>query len=99
MTADYLDRLAGFAAGVELDALPAATVDAARLVLLDTLGAIVAGSAQAENRRLAELATARAPHGRATLLGHRTRAVAGRKGRRGTIQCPQRDWRRPAVDA
>ena len=68
---DYLDRLAGFVAGTRFDALPASTVAAAKLVLLDTLGAIVAGSAMPENGRLAQLAAARAPHGTATVLGHR----------------------------
>ena len=73
---DYLDRLADAAAGIRHDALPAATLAAARLVLLDTLGAIVAGSALPENGRLAELAAERSREGRATLLGHRMRADA-----------------------
>jgi len=76
MTGEYLDRLASFTAEVRFDALPAATLAAARLVLLDTLGAIVAGSVLPENSRLAALATSRAPQGRATLLGHRGRADA-----------------------
>ena len=76
MTEDYLDRLARFAADVRFDALPEATLAAARLVLLDTLGAVVAGSAGPENARLAKLATSRAPHGRAALLGHPARADA-----------------------
>lgn len=74
--ADYLDQLARFAAGVRYDALPASTITAARLVLLDTLGAITAGSALAENARLADLAAARSRDGRATLLGHRGKADA-----------------------
>ena len=73
---DYLDRLAHAAAGIRYETLPASTLAAARLVLLDTLGAIVAGSALPENRRLAELAAERSREGRATLLGHRTRADA-----------------------
>ena len=73
---DYLDRLARFTAGIRLAALPAATVAAAKLVLLDTLGAVVAGSALSEKGRLADLAAARAPEGRATLLGHGARADA-----------------------
>lgn len=68
---DYLDRLAGFVARTRFDSLPAPTVSAAKLVLLDTLGAIVAGSAMPENGELARLAAARAPRGGATLLGHR----------------------------
>jgi 2-methylcitrate dehydratase PrpD len=37
---DYLDRLAAFVAATRYDTLPATTVAAAKLVLLDTLGAI-----------------------------------------------------------
>jgi len=70
----YLDRLAAFVAATRFDALPAATVAAAKLVLLDTLGAVVAGSALPENGKLARLAAARSPHGAATLLGHRAKA-------------------------
>ena len=76
IVSDYLDRLAQAAAGIRYEALPASTLAAARLVLLDTLGAIVAGSALPENRRLAELAAERSREGRATLLGHRMRADA-----------------------
>src|SRR5437899_9753103 len=72
--ADYLDRLAAFVAATRFDRLPAATVAAAKLVLLDTLGAIVAGSALPENGKLARLAAARTPHRAATLLGHRAKA-------------------------
>ena len=73
---DYLDRLARFAAEVRFEALPASTIAAAKLVLLDTLGAIVAGSALPENARLAKLAAARAARGTATLVGHGARADA-----------------------
>src|SRR5213596_2390181 len=73
---DYLDRLAQVTAEVRVDTLPESTVEAAKRVLLDTLGAIVAGSALPENGRLARLAAARAPHGTATLLGHGVRADA-----------------------
>ncbi len=66
--ADYLGRLARLAAGIRLDALPASTVAAARLVLLDTLGAVVAGGTEAENAALAKLAARRT--GGATLVGH-----------------------------
>ena len=74
---DYLDRLAQVAAEVRVDTLPESTVEAAKRVLLDTLGAIVAGSALPENHHLARLAAARAPHGVATLLGHGAKADAG----------------------
>src|SRR5262249_41003083 len=67
---DYLGLLATCAADVSIGALPAATVAAAKLVLLDTIAAVVAGSAQPENVRLAALASRRSPHGLSTLLGH-----------------------------
>jgi 2-methylcitrate dehydratase PrpD len=67
---DYLDRLSRFVEATSVDRLPAAAVHAARLVLLDTLGAIVAGSALPENRRLAESMHERRSRASATLLGH-----------------------------
>jgi len=71
---DYLDRLSRLAADTRLDALAPSTVEAAKLVLLDSLGAMLAGSALPENRRLAQLAAARSARGTATLLGHTPRA-------------------------
>jgi len=50
--------------------LPAAAVRASKLVLLDTIGAMVAGSALPENVRLARMAAKRSPHGLCTLAGH-----------------------------
>ena len=73
---DYLDRLAAVVAATRFDALPRSTVAAAKLVLLDTLGAIVAGSAMPENGALARFATGRAPSGAATVLGHRGKSDA-----------------------
>ena len=73
---DYLDRLAAFVAATRFETLAASTVAAAKLVLLDTLGAIVAGSAMPENGELARLAAGRSPSGGATLLGHRGKADA-----------------------
>ncbi len=67
---DYLGRLASCATDIKLGSLPSSTVAAAKLVLLDTIGAMVAGSAQPENVRLAALAARRSPHGLSTLLGH-----------------------------
>ncbi len=61
---DYLDRLARFAEETRFDALPESTVAAAKLVLLDTLGAIVGGSALDENARLARFASGRSPPAR-----------------------------------
>ena len=73
---DYLDRLARLAAETRFDALPGATIEATKRVLLDTLGAILAGGALPENTRLARLAAARAPLGIVTLLGHGAKADA-----------------------
>jgi len=67
---DYLDRLAGFVEAVNTERLTDAAVGAARLVLLDTIGAIVAGSAMPENRRLAGSMHERRSRAGATLLGH-----------------------------
>ena len=53
---DYLDRLARLACSVRFEALSGATVAAAKAVVLDTIGAILAGSALDENRNLAGLA-------------------------------------------
>jgi 2-methylcitrate dehydratase PrpD len=70
----YLDALAGFAAEVSAARLPPAATAAARLVLLDTLGAILAGSAEPENARLARAMAERATRPAATLMGHDVRA-------------------------
>src|SRR5262245_40428662 len=69
---EYLAQLARLAVAIRLDALPASTVAAAKLVLLDTLGAIVAGSTEPENGALAKLAARRG--GGATLIGHGVKA-------------------------
>ena len=72
--ADYLTRLAALAAGTRFDSLPAGTVQAARAVTLDTLGAILAGSRLTENARLADLAAERSGGRSATLVGHARKA-------------------------
>jgi 2-methylcitrate dehydratase PrpD len=71
---DYLDRLAGFVAETDVKRLPDAAVRSARLVLLDTLGAMTAGSALPENRRLAESMLARRSRATATVVGHAGKA-------------------------
>ena len=68
---DYLDRLAAVVEAVDVERLTDAAVGGARLVLLDTIGAMVAGSALPENRRLAEAMHERRSRATATLLGHR----------------------------
>lgn len=75
MTAvDYLDRLARFVHETTYASLPAPVVAAARLVVLDTLGAMLAGSRLPENVRLARLAAERSGPRTATLVGHAERA-------------------------
>ncbi len=71
---DYLTRLARFVHETRLGDLPVSTVKASKLVLLDTIGAILAGSALPENTRLAQRAARRAPQGGASLLGHALKA-------------------------
>jgi 2-methylcitrate dehydratase PrpD len=72
--ADYLHRLASFVEGLRIASLGASAVEAAKAVVLDTLGAILAGSRLDENRRLAGLAAERSGPRTATLIGHRLRA-------------------------
>jgi 2-methylcitrate dehydratase PrpD len=67
---DYLDRLARFVHGSTLPSPPAPVIAAARLVLLDTLGAMLAGSRLPENRKLARLVAERSGPRTATLIGH-----------------------------
>jgi 2-methylcitrate dehydratase PrpD len=71
---DYLDRLAHFVRNTTYASLPAPVIAAARLVLLDTLGAMLAGSRLAENTRLAGLVAERSGPRTATLIGHAGRA-------------------------
>jgi 2-methylcitrate dehydratase PrpD len=73
---DYLHDLARFASDVHHDKLPASTIAAAKLVLLDTLGAMLAGSREPENVKLARFAAQRAPGGSATLIGHGAKSDA-----------------------
>jgi 2-methylcitrate dehydratase PrpD len=72
--ADYLTRLARFAAGVRVDELAPTAIASARNVVLDTLGAIVAGSRLPENARLADLAAERSGLRTATLVGRAHKA-------------------------
>ncbi len=74
LVADYLDRLARVATGVRFVELSPETVAAAKDVILDTLGAILAGSRLPENARLARLAAERSGPRTATLIGHAERA-------------------------
>ena len=56
MSSDYLDQLSEFVVGTRLEDLEESTVEAAKLVVLDTIGAILAGSRLEENANFAQLA-------------------------------------------
>src|SRR5262245_57405350 len=71
---DYLERLSAFVRETTFAALPGPVVAAARLVVLDTLGAMLAGSRLPENARLARLVAERSGPRTATLIGHAERA-------------------------
>jgi 2-methylcitrate dehydratase PrpD len=71
---DYLTRLAQVAGGVRLEDLSRDTVAAAKAVVLDTLGAILAGSGLPENAKLADLAAERSGHRTASLIGRAAKA-------------------------
>jgi 2-methylcitrate dehydratase PrpD len=71
---DYLDRLAHFVGTTTYATLSPAVIAAARLVLLDTLGAMLAGSRLPENAKLAGLVAERSGPRTATLIGHAERA-------------------------
>ncbi|MCY4416690.1 MAG: MmgE/PrpD family protein [Chloroflexi bacterium] len=70
MAQDYLDRLAEFVAETRFEDLPPATIAAARDVVLDTLGAITAGSRLEENANFARLAAEMSGPGKAGIVGH-----------------------------
>ena len=56
---DYLDRLSRFVCETRLEDLESATVNAAKSVVLDTIGAMLAGSRLSENVELARFAAQR----------------------------------------
>lgn len=70
MPHDYLDRLAEFVAEARWEDLDPATIAAAKDVVLDTIGAILAGSRLRENANFAALATTMSGPGEATIFGH-----------------------------
>src|SRR5712692_3051996 len=70
----YLDRLAQFVSSTTHASLPAPVIAAARLVLLDTLGAMLAGSRLPENVKLARLVAVPSGTQTAVLIGHAGRA-------------------------
>ena len=70
MPQNYLDQLAEFVADTRAEDLPPNTIAAARDVVLDTIGAIVAGSRLAENANFARLAAELSGPGNSTVIGH-----------------------------
>ena len=70
---DYLDRLSRFVRDTTYSTLPSPVAAAARVVVLDTLGAMLAGSRLPENARLAQLVAERSGARTATLIGHAER--------------------------
>ena len=69
MASDYLDRLSGFVSSINLGDLDESTVSAAKDVVLDTIGAILAGSRMAENANFARF-TLSTGSGNCSLFGH-----------------------------
>ena len=67
---EYIDQLSEFACSLRWEHLSHETRDAARTVVLDTIGAMVAGSRLPENRKLAEMAVRMSGTGEATIIGH-----------------------------
>ena len=73
---EYLERLARFVCELRLDELTNDTVNASRTVVLDTVGAILAGSRLTENRKLAGMAVGMGGKGTSVIFGHPERAGA-----------------------
>ena len=71
---NYLDRLARLARRVRFEDLSDSAVGAAKAVVLDTLGAILAGSRLGENQKLADLAIERSGNRTATVIGRARKA-------------------------
>ncbi len=70
MKQDYLDQLAEFVADTRWADFDPAAIAAAKDVVLDTVGAILAGSRLSENANFAGLAATMSGPGQATILGH-----------------------------
>ena len=67
---DYLDTLSKFASETGFEDLRPEAVEAAKDVILDTIGAIVAGSRLPENAAFARMVSERSGPATATLIGH-----------------------------
>ncbi|MDE2787753.1 MAG: MmgE/PrpD family protein [Chloroflexota bacterium] len=73
MPQDYLDLLAEFVAETRWEDFDPAAIAAAKDVVLDTVGAILAGSRLSENANFAGLAATMSGPGKSTVLGHANR--------------------------
>ncbi len=73
MAQDYLDLLAEFVAETRWEDLHPTTIAAAKDVVLDTVGAMLAGSRLSENANFAGLAATMSGPGKATVIGHANR--------------------------
>ena len=73
MSQNYLDQLSEFVAELRWEDLHPSTIAAAKDVVLDTIGAIIAGSRLDENANFAKLATTISGPGQATVFGHPNR--------------------------
>ena len=71
---DYLDQLSQFVSDTTYDTLSPDAQAAAKDIIMDTFGAIVAGAQLPENRSLAQLASERCQPPASTLLGHNLKA-------------------------
>ncbi|MBI2171109.1 MAG: MmgE/PrpD family protein [Chloroflexi bacterium] len=71
---DYLDKLSQFVADTDYEDLSPAAVAATKDVILDTIGAIVAGSELPENAKLARTVVQRSGPAAATIMGHPLKA-------------------------
>jgi 2-methylcitrate dehydratase PrpD len=74
MPVDYLEELAEFVTSARLEELDDSSIEAAKNVVLDTIGAILAGSRLPENTNLARLSLELGGTGPASLLGHSSKA-------------------------
>ena len=72
----YLDKLSEFVCETRLEFLKPSTLISAKSVVLDTIGAMLAGSYLPENKKLALLAAKTGGHGSATLVGQSGSAPA-----------------------
>ncbi len=70
MSQNYLDQLSEFVAELRWEDLHPSTIAAAKDVVLDTVGAIIAGSRLDENANFARLATSMSGAGKSTIIGH-----------------------------